>query len=78
MTDYPPPIDFDGFEQGVWDRHNYSRQCTERESALLDRLFKADSNAALAAAVSERDTCFADMADEVAELDGLLEMPSSA
>lgn len=67
ITDFPPPLDFDGFEEGVWGRHRYRRQCTAQESGLLDRLASLDKEAEQAAAEQERDLWLADMALELTE-----------
>lgn len=70
-TDYPPPPDFADYQQGKWGDHRYSRHCTAEEAALLDRLQRADSADALAAAAADRDACLADMASDIAALDDL-------
>jgi hypothetical protein len=35
-TDFPPPADFDGYEEGEWGSGDYVRECSPEEAALLD------------------------------------------
>jgi hypothetical protein len=77
-TDFPPPLEFDGHEEGVWGRHGYSRQCTEAETDLLERLHCLDNKDAQAEAERERDLWLADMAAELEERAVLPPAPPSA
>ena len=36
MTDFPPPPEFDGYEEGAWDDFGYKRVCTPAETAILE------------------------------------------
>jgi len=38
-TNFPPPGDFNGYEDGTYGDADYSRQCTPEEWTLLDRRF---------------------------------------
>ena len=56
MTNYPPPEDFDGFEEGDWTDEDYRRSLSPGEAAV------ADAQRAAARAMEE-----ADLAEERAE-----------
>lgn len=78
MTNYPPPPDFDGDQHCRWGDHSYGRGCSAEEAAMMERLNEADLAKDLAAAAAARDACLADMAAEIAILDGLPEPIASA
>ncbi len=67
-TNFPPPADFHGAEEGDYGDEDYNRQCTLEESAVLDRRFPdtfddADDDR-LEADEAERDAFFAELAEE--------------
>ncbi len=67
-TNFPPPADFHGAEEGDYGDEDYNRQCTREEAAVLDRRFPgtfddADDDA-LEADEAERDAFFAELTEE--------------
>lgn len=38
-TNFPPPANFNGFQEGMYGEADYSRQCTPEERDLLDRRY---------------------------------------
>ncbi len=74
-TDFPPPPDFDGDQQGTWGTRDYSRQCTAHESELCNRLEYLDDSERLARAERARDRALADMQ---AELKARTDLPPAA
>lgn len=62
-TDYPPPPDFDGLEEGRWGTWGYKRHCSEAEKALLEA--SRGPSTKLLAATAERDSFFAELAAEL-------------
>ena len=64
-TDFPPPSDFDGLEEGRWSDFGYKRQCSDEEADLLDAAADADRTDGLAEAEAERDAWFADLKAEL-------------
>ena len=67
-TNFPPPGDFLGDEDGEYGDDDYHRQCTPEEWAALDRrfpdAFSNDGTTALEDDDAERDAWFAALADE--------------
>ena len=65
VTNYPPPEDFDGFEEGEWGDEDYKRSLCPGEQAAIDRdlaIERAEEEAELAAdlarARAARDRAF--------------------
>ena len=77
-TDFPPPADFDGVEDGRWSSRTYSRHCTEQERDLLVRLECFDQATARAAADRLRDRCIANMVAQLVRQPDLPPTPPSA
>jgi hypothetical protein len=69
-TDFPPPDDFDGFENGHFGKHDYWRELSTIEDRLNCAGFAAENVAALASAAAARDRYFAECR-ETAEAQGL-------
>jgi hypothetical protein len=69
-TNFPPPDDFNGDEQGEYGEEDYNRQCTPEERTLLDRCYPDavidERNTSLEADEAQRDSFFAALAAEVA------------
>jgi hypothetical protein len=68
-TNFPPPQDFNGNEEGCYGDDGYNRNCTPEERALLDRRYPdAFTDAAKEerqADEAERDAYFAELAEEL-------------
>jgi len=68
-TNFPPPADFNGYEDGVYGDEDYSRNCTPEERELLDRrwpdAFKDEDEELRQADEAERDSFFVALAEEV-------------
>ena len=68
-TSFPPPADFNGFEEGSYGDFEYSRQCTPEERELLDRrhpdVFVDAAAEQRKADEAERDAFFAELAREL-------------
>lgn len=68
-TNFPPPDDFNGYEEGIYGDGDYNRQCTPEERELLDRRFpdaiaeKSEDDRKTDEA--ERDSFFAALAEEM-------------
>ena len=60
-TSFPPPENFTGVEHGQWGDHDYERDCTAEEAALLDAAEHADRETARTAAATRRDAWFASL-----------------
>jgi len=66
-TNFPPPDDFNGYEDGIYGDADYNRQCTAEERVLLDRRFPdafddADDEERRADE-AQRDSFFAELAE---------------
>ena len=57
-TDYPPPADFDGEEEGDYGHADYRRTLTPAEQAVIDADEAADRAEELARAQAQRDAYF--------------------
>jgi hypothetical protein len=57
-TDYPPPADFDGDEQGDYGDDDYRRRLATDEQAVIDAEQEEDRAADLAQAEAQRDSYF--------------------
>ncbi len=72
-TNFPPPDDFIGDENGDYGEEDYNRQCTPEERALLDRrypdAFIDERACSLEADAAKRDNWFAELAAEPSESD---------
>ena len=77
-TDFSPPTDFDGVEDGTWRGLEYRRACSDQEAIMLDRLQGLDRATARAAADWRRDRYIADMMAELAEQPDLPPAPPAA
>lgn len=69
-TDYPPPPDFDGHEEGDWEDHDYCRTLTAEELAALvtagiAKPAEAPSEISIEEDETERDAFFASLAAAV-------------
>jgi len=65
-TDFPPPADFEGREEGDYGDSDYSRVCTPAEVASLDRAFPDacdDDEEALETDEAERDAYFVSLTE---------------
>lgn len=67
-TNFPPPVDFAGIEDGRWEEADYRRECSPDEAELLEAKVEAEL-AELAEQRSEeeaeRDSFFAEIAAEL-------------
>ena len=67
-TDFPPPVDFNGYENGCYGEPEYSRQCTPEERDLLDRRYPDatvdEAEDHRQADEAERDAFFAALAED--------------
>jgi hypothetical protein len=70
-TDFPPPPDFDGLEEGRWSDFGYKRQCSDDEADLLDAADEVERNEGLADAEADRDAWFAELKAELEEVRGI-------
>jgi hypothetical protein len=68
-TNFPPPVDFNGYEDGVYGDEDYSRQCTPEERELLDRrypdAFVDEAEEDRQADEAERAAFFASLAEQL-------------
>jgi len=66
-TNFPPPDDFNGYEDGIYGDEDYNRQCTPEERTLLDRrfpdAFDTEDDEERRADEAERDAFFAELAE---------------
>jgi hypothetical protein len=69
-TDFPPPPDFDGLEEGRWGNFGYKRQCSDDEADLLDAADDAAREEGLTEAEAERDAWFAELKAELEQMHG--------
>ena len=69
-TSFPPPAGFNGVEHGAWGSYGYKCVCTGEEVALLNAVHALDNAGERAAQEAERTAYFADIAAELAELEG--------
>ena len=66
-TDYPPPEDFDGYEESVWGDEDYCRALSENELAALIAAgiaLPSDIPATLEEDEAERDAYFAGLSEQ--------------
>jgi hypothetical protein len=70
-TDFPPPPDFDGLEEGRWGDFGYKRQCSDDEADLLDAADDAERKEGLTDAEAERDAWFAELKAELEQVHGI-------
>jgi hypothetical protein len=68
-TDFAPPPDFDGVEEGRWGDYQYKRHCTDDEAELMQRLTEAEQSDGLSDARAARDEWFAARAAELSALE---------
>jgi hypothetical protein len=67
-TNFPPPDDFNGYENGCYGDLDYSRQCTPEERELLDRRYPdafVEEEDQRRADEAERDSYFAALAESL-------------
>ncbi|MES2002198.1 MAG: hypothetical protein V4444_07825 [Pseudomonadota bacterium] len=64
VTNFPPPRDFTGFQEGEWGDDGYERDCTAEEIAILEADEAAGRASELAEQEELRDTLFAILAGE--------------
>lgn len=57
-TDYPPPPDFDGEEEGAWGEEGYRRTLSSAEQAVIDADVAEEEAAELAKAQAQRAAYF--------------------
>ncbi|HYI64934.1 MAG TPA: hypothetical protein VEW71_08625 [Allosphingosinicella sp.] len=62
-TDYPPPPDFDGEEEGAWGDEDYRRTLSSKEQAAIDADLAEDKAADLARAQAQRAAYFGEAPD---------------
>jgi hypothetical protein len=60
-TDFPPPENFTGVEEGMWGDFRYRRHCTDEELVLLEADTRLAATESLAEAAAERDRWFAQL-----------------
>ena len=74
-TNFPPPDDFNGYEEGSYGDADYSRQCTPEERELLDRRFPdafiEEPDEERQADEAERESYFAELAERLSFLPSL-------
>ena len=66
-TNFPPPEDFNGWEDGAWSEDGYSRDLTDAECAVVEPLRLAEFAERLAEDAALRDAWFAGKAAALAE-----------
>lgn len=67
-TDFPPPDDFDGQQEGRWGEFGYKRECSGDEADLLDAAEEIERSEGLTEATAARDAWFAELREELAAL----------
>lgn len=77
FTDFPPPENFDGDEDGLWGTDKYQRTCTAEEVAVLEADRAAEQAAERAEDEALRDEYFSLLKEEAADRHPGLE-PGSA
>ncbi len=68
-TDFPPPADFDGDEEGCYGEESYVRALSDEEAEIYEARLAMENRPYVAAAQDARDAWFAVDADVQAELD---------